>query len=417
MLKGLFKLWWKIRFRDPQDLIVVLGKLAENGSLAVLYHYSIWKELTFIQKIKATFSEEWPPKEFDHSTMAHEVFLDEVFGGRGIVPLLLFDIAQQRETLHTEFNFLTESDLDKARGINASAHMLFRKYKPIHSNPRFDIEIGDDHFFQELLINISSKFPIYNIRYFLHVNVFFAFDEIRRLKIDKDDELIDALYDLLYIQQKISSSLFECVNMMAKIQSDKVNQKNTYLIYEQIKLGKELESIIVMQKATIEKMIALLSLVYSSQANNEVKRNDSRLKKLDQNIPEEWKNSEYYKFLFDHLKREGYADLEELRTKILHWVGDERLQPHYYSKRTSEENLHFNLEIYGEVMKFHHLNTLALISSLALITDKLMSLESEEMFKKRRMETTELFINSIRFDKLKLAIENADKTKDETIDE
>lgn len=403
MLKAISNIAYFIRFRKRPDRIVPLGgELHVGGSMAVLYHETIWNALSWKQKVKAIFSSEWPPKCFNIAPMAKDVYLEEIFGGHSVISELLFDIGRQRETNTTEYKHLTPADLEKAHGLNSTAHLLLQKYKGFDSNPKFYIEFEGEIDLQELLINISSKFPIYNVKYFLHVKVYFAFDEIRRLNISKADDIISALYDLLYLQQKISSSLFEAVGKMAKIHSARSKDKTNVLNYEQIGLGKELESIIVMQKSTIEKIIALLSLAYFEELNNLKKGSDSKVKRLENTIPEFLKASEYFHFLFKHLKRDGYQDLEDLRTKILHWVGEERLQPHSYMKRSLEENDILNLEIYNDVIRFHYLNTLALISCLAMLTDKFMILESPEMRKVRRGETIELLVNSIRFDHLNL---------------
>lgn len=389
-------------FRKRRDTIVPLGQLHEGGSMAMIDHKSIWDSLTRKQKINSIFSKEWPPNDFDFMPLAKETYLEEIFGGNSIISELLFDIGRQRESTITKYEFLTPQDLEKTRGLNSTAHLLLRKYKGIYSNPEFYIEFEDDAELQELLINISSKFPIYNVKYFLHVNVFFAFDEIRRINVPKADEIINALYDLLYSQQKISSSLFEAVNKMSKIHKARSKDKSNILNYEQIELGKELESIIVMQKSTIEKIISLLSVVYFEELKNTKRGSDSKVKRLEDTIPDFLKTSEYFKFLFKHLQRDGYKDLEELRTKILHWVGEERLQPHSYMKRTSEENEHLNLELYNDVIRFHYLNTLGLICCLAMLTDRFMLLESPEMLSLRRKETIDLMVNSIRFDREKI---------------
>lgn len=411
MLRIFSAIVYAIRFRKRQDTIIPLGALHAGGSMAVVYHKTIWDDLSLKQKTSAVFSNVWPPKDYDYSNMAKETYLEEIFGGNSIISELLFDIARQREATITEYTNLTPLDLEKAQGLNSTAHLLFRKYKFVDSNPKFYIEFDDDIDLQELLINISSKFPIYNVKYFLHVNVFFAFDEIRRLNVPKADDIINSLYDLLYSQQKISSSLFESVHKMSKINKARSKDKTNVLNYEQIELGKELESLIVMQKSTIEKIIALLSVVYHEELSNSKRGSDSKVKRLEDTIPDFLKSSEYFKFLFKHLNRDGYKDLEELRTKILHWVGEERLQPHSYMKRTSEENYHLNLELYSDVIRFHYLNTLGLISCLAMLTDKFMLLESPEMLNARRKETIELMVNSIRFDRLKLKLAEDEQNK------
>lgn len=398
---------------ERPDRIVPLGdSLHVGGSMAVIYHDTIWNALSGQQKIKAVFSNTWPPQGFDLFPMAKNIYLEEIFGGHSIISQLLFDIGRQRETNTTEHKYLTQSDIEKIQGLHSTAHLLLQKYKGFDSNPKFYIEFDDELDLQELLINISSKFPIYNVKYFLHVNLYFAFDEIRRLNIVKADEIINALYDLLFSQQKISSSLFEAIQKMSKIKSARTKDKNNVLNYEQISLGKELEAVIVMHKSTIEKIIALLSVAYFEELNNVKRGSDSKLKRLEDTIPDFLKQSEYFNFLFRHLKREGYQDIEDLRTKIIHWVGEERLQPHSYMKRSFEENDLLNLEIYHDVLRFHYLNTLGLISCLAMLTDKFMILESQEMRNVRRQETIELMVNSIRFDKLKLELSKKSDPRD-----
>lgn len=408
MLKTISNIVYWIRFRKRPDRIVPLGdSLHVGGSMAVIYHDTIWNALSWKQKGKAIFSNTWPPKNFNLMRMAKDIYLEEIFGGRSLVSELLFDIGRQRETYTTEYKHLTPLDLEKAQALKSTAHLLLQKYKGVESNPKYYIEFENEIDLQELIINISSKFPIYNVNYFLHINVYFSFDEIRRLNIQKADDIINALYDLLYLQQKISSSLFEAVHKMSKIHSARTNDKTNVLNYEQIELGKELESIIVMQKSTIEKIIALLSIVYFEELNNVKRGSDSKVKRLEDAIPEFLRTSEYFNFLFKHLKRDGYQDLEDLRTKILHWVGEERLQPHSYMKRSFEENDLLNLEIYSDVLRFHYLNTLGMISCLAMLTDKFMLLETPEMRKVRRDETIELMVNSIRFDKLEFNLNNS----------
>lgn len=398
--KTLEKVIYKVRFHNSKNILVPFGEFQENCKIAVLPHLDVWSELTTKQKFTAFFSNAWPPKDFDFKPLAKITFLMEIFGGLGSIPDLLYDIALQRESSILQYKFLTESDREKAISLNSSAQMLLNKYKNFYSNPPYYLELegedGVDPEFLELLVNISSKFPIINLTYFVNVNCLFAFDEIRRVGFESADEAINLIYDILYIQQKISSSLFETVIYMKSVRKDKLDEKN-YLIYDQIRLGKELEIIIINEKATIEKLIGLVSLLYTSKSATTKKGNDSKLKMLEKSIPERWKESEYSKFFFRHSNRDGYLSLEELRTNIVHLAGDERLQPHFFAKKSEEELLLLNIEIFTEVHKYHESNTMAIVSALAMVTDVLMELENKEMWDVRRKESTELMWSSIKY--------------------
>ncbi|NOZ47055.1 MAG: hypothetical protein GXO79_09770, partial [Chlorobi bacterium] len=58
------------------------------------------------------------------------------------------------------------------------------------------------------------KIPVISIQYFVQLHVKFTFNSIRKSKHEHADLIIDYLYDLLFLQQKIASSLHEFLRLL-----------------------------------------------------------------------------------------------------------------------------------------------------------------------------------------------------------
>src|SRR5436189_4500865 len=65
------------------------------------------------------------------------------------------------------------------------------------------------------------KIPIVSIQYFVTIHSTFAFNSIRKSNHQHADAIIDYLYEILYLQQKIASSLHEYLRLIAYTESQK----------------------------------------------------------------------------------------------------------------------------------------------------------------------------------------------------
>jgi hypothetical protein len=134
-----------------------------------------------------------------------------------------------------------------------------------------------------------------------------------------------------------------------------------------------IETTVSYLKSSYEKVMVLLGLVFNITNLDSLKTHKAKIRKIQSSIPNNAKDQEYFKVVFDLISSESLESLNKYRTGILHKRGLASLQPHNYidnQKSTLPIEQLFQ-ELHEELAKC----TLALFGTLGLLTDELVKLD------------------------------------------
>ena len=365
------KLIIKYWFRKDIEFGVLLGSVRQKGSpVAFISLEEIWVQEKFNKKLKSFVSFKWEPSEHLLARISREVFYEQVFGLPSDYNSGLFKINRWHNSRKWETSSLTDKDTEKADSLVVLAVALRNKHNNITS------DFLHLHLFDKvpiictLLHPMVVKVPVTSIQFYIEIHNAFSFNEIRYAEIENSDEIVSYIYELQNLQIKIALSLHE---LIYQIDYNEKNKGNSLLIQAEISAIIEAESIINYLKATIEKIIVILGLIFNLKNLETKKTHKSKLDALDKVIPEEVKELFYYELIKDLIKSESIEELNNFRTGLLHKKGISNLQPHsFIGKEAKDVPLK---QIFSFLMEQHSKNSAVLISTYALLTDKLVELK------------------------------------------
>ncbi|MBX3239534.1 MAG: hypothetical protein KF679_06385 [Chitinophagaceae bacterium] len=358
-------------FKKDDELVIPLGRLLQKGSpFAVVKTEKLWELETFDRKVKSLFSLNWQPSEHLLDKISREVFYEEIFGLPSDYNSELFKINYWHNSREWNLSCLTDDDIKKADSLDVLAVALRNKHRNITSS------YLHLHLFDKipsiciLLHPMVVKIPVTSIQYCVDIHNAFAYNEIRVSEIANTDDLISYIYELQNLQIKTALSLNELIYL---IDYNEKNKGNALLIQAELSAISEAENIVNYLKATIEKIIVTLGLIYNLKNLETKKTHKSKLDALYKVIPEKVKQLFYFELIEELIKSESIEELNNFRTGLLHKKGISNLQPHsFVGQEAKDVPLKQTLSF---LLEQHRRNSSVLISTYALLTDKLVEVK------------------------------------------
>jgi hypothetical protein len=365
------KLLLKYWLRQDAEFGVLLGPVQQKGSpIAFLKSEKIWKQEPFTKKIKSLLFFRWTPTEDLLERVSREVFYEDVFGYPTDYNENLFRINHWHNSRLWDLSSLTTDDEKKADSLVALSVLLKTKHRRLTSN---HLHL---HLFEKapmictLLHPMVVKIPVTSIQYCVEIHNAFAFNEIRISKILHLDDIINYIYELQNLQLKTALSLQELIYL---IDYNEKNKGEALLIQAELSAISEAEIVISYLKASIEKIVVLLGLLFNLKNLETKKTHKDKLTALYKVIPANVKPLYYFELIEELIKSESLEELNSYRTGLLHKKGISKLQPHsFIGKNAKDVPLR---EVFLFLIEQHSKNSAVIISTYALLTDKLVELK------------------------------------------
>lgn len=367
----LSKLLIKYIFKYDEEFCIFLGAVKQKGTPVALFSsQKIWSKEPLAKKIKSLLTLKWIPSDHLIQLATKETFNDTMFGNPSDYNEGLFKINAWHNSQKWNLENLTKEDLLKSDGLNALAVLVNTKHRKLTSNYLHLNLYEKAPSICFLLHPMIIKIPVTSIQYYTNIHSAFAFNEIRQSNIANADDLISYIYDLQNIQQKTAIALHEFIYL---IDYNEKNKGEALLTQAELSAISEAETILTNLKASIEKIIVILGLIFNLKNLETKKTHKSKLDALDKAIPEPVKKLHYYELIADLIKSESIEELNNYRTGLLHKKGISALQPHSYVGQNAQE---IPLkEIFSFLIEQHSKNSAVIICTYALLTDELVKLK------------------------------------------
>lgn len=364
------KILLKYILRIEPEFCIHFGTELQKGSPIIYFSSSkVWEKETLAKKIKSIFSLKYIPTEEILEIAGKETIMESIFGKKEDYAEELYRINFWHNSQKWKFDKLTEFDVKRADAIASLAVLIRTKHREVTSK-YLHLNIAEKSKDICILLHpMVIKTPVVSIQYYLELHCAFTFNEIRKANYQEADDLISYIYELQYIQQKIALTLHEFLYLIDYNEK----QKGTSLL-----LRAELSAIICAEtvfsylKASIEKTIVVIGLIYGIKNLESKKTHKSKLDALENGIPENSKKQFYYQFIMEFIKSENLDELNNFRTGILHKKGISDLQPHNYVGKGAE-SLPLK-KIFEILVEQQSKNTAVLIGTYSLLTDELVKI-------------------------------------------
>jgi hypothetical protein len=351
----------------PPDVTIALGGRPRQHALCIrIETRALWAAEPMSRKARALLRLRWQPSDGLAGTQAIATYRQEIFGGDddlGDHLGRLYDWHLQRDWV---IDALTEADAKRATALASFTVLTRHRYNGLAASSlnlrlgrRSPIVLG-------LIHPLVAKMPVISLRYFLDLDVHYAFDAVRRAEHPRADHIIGFLYELLFLQQKTAIGMLEYAKLLTYADAHK---GSAYLIDAEVDAIMAADALFAYLKASVEKTIALVGAVYGITDVDAKKEHRKRVNALRAGLPPGVEKLPYAEFLFEMVGAEHLGDLNAYRTGLLHKKGIADLQPHNYVGQTAGE-LPLQ-EVFGVLHEQHSKNTALLLVALALLTDDL----------------------------------------------
>ena len=356
-----------------------IGPIIQSGSIFVTVPAEeIWIKESLKTKIISIVTLKW---NYTHSIVEEqmqEISLRDIFGYDIDFGPELYNLMIVHNSYEWNFDFLSESDRSKSKALQAFSGLTKQLLKtgPVSniSNCKMWYTVP---FLCQLTYPMIIKIPVVTLRYYLEIHADYAFNSIRKANHPQADSLIDYLYEILYIQQKTAIALQEFFRLTVYTEN---NKKQALMIAAEALSVMHADLIFTYLKASIEKIVVMLGLVFDNDKLDSKKTHKAKLESLYRSIPDRVKELEYFQFIKDFISSDLLSSLNNYRLGILHKRGISDLQPHNYIG--IEPQLLPLYKIYQVMQEQHMRNTSILLASLAILTDELVRIDpiSEDLF-------------------------------------
>ena len=355
-------------FKSEEDFQVTIGDKVQIGSIFTKVEtLLLWKNETFFKKAFAIIKMKWEPDKNKMRGIAKKYFMEELFGEKGDYGEKLFELMSWHNSQKWDLSSLTFVDLDKAKALEGMAilsdlRFCKKSYKSLvlnmcNRNPLICL----------LTYPMIIKIPVVSMRTYLQLHYAFCFNSIRRSKHPFSDDLVDYLYEIMFLQHKIANALHEIVNLIVYTREKK---NGSLLINAEVDAIREIDTAITNLKATIEKAVVFIGFIYGINNLDVKKEHQKRIKALVEKIPKKASRNFYWENIYEFLKSENLIKLNNFRTGLLHKKGIASLQPHNY---LGNNDSHIMLsKMYDFLYEQHAKNTTMLIGMSSLLTDELV---------------------------------------------
>lgn len=371
----LSKFLLKYIFRIEPEFSLLFGTELQEGS-PIIYVSSlrVWKKESFKKKLKSILSAKYSPTEELLEKAGKEIAMETIFGSKENYGEELYKINLWHNSKRWNLDKLTDFDLKRAKALESMTILIRTRHRSMTSN-YLHLEIAEKSKPICILLHpMVIKMPVTSIKYYLDLHCAFAFNEIRKSNYSNADDLISYIYELQYIQQKIALTLHEFLYL---IDYNEKQKRGSLLIKAELSAIIGAENIFSYLKASIEKTMVVIGLIYGIKNLESKKTHKAKLEALDRGIPENAKKQFYYSFLMEFIKSENLDELNNFRTGILHKKGIADLQPHNYVGQDAQ-SLPLK-KIFQILVEQQSKNTAVLICAYSLLTDELVKINHPEI--------------------------------------
>lgn len=364
----------KIVFKLDDEIVVMLGTTTQPGSLFVpIKTRQLWERESISTKLKAIFSLSWQPTEDLLRIASKSIFMDDMFGVPEDYGEDLFRLIKWHNSREWNLKELTEQDNRKADAIESMTILTRIRYEQTSGILHLKL-FERAPFICFLTVPMIVKIPVVSMQYFINIHSHFAFNSIRKAKHPQADNLIDYIYEVLYLQQKTAIAIHE---FLLRLDYAQKNKNESLLVNAEINAIMYADLIFSYLKACIEKTMVIVALTHGITNLDSKKTHQSKLTALKEGLPKKLFDLDYFQFMFNFFSSENLDELNNYRSGILHKKGIADLQPHNYVDKKADSLPLRN--ILNVILEQHSKNAATLIGALAILTDKLVELDRPDI--------------------------------------
>ena len=250
----------KYIFRIDDEIVVFMGTKTQKGSMIVpVQTTQLWQRESLSKKLSSLLRLKYNPTEKLIRIAAQTILMNDVFGFEDDdYGKKLFNLMTWHNSREWNLNELTLKDIEKADAIESMTILTRLRYE--ETSDLLHLRLFKVVPFMCILIHpMIVKIPVVSIQYFLNIHTHYAFNSIRKAKHPESDNLIDYLYEVLYLQQKTSIAIHE---FLKRVDYADKNKNEALMINAEINAIMNADQIFSYLKATIEKIIVVVGLIY-----------------------------------------------------------------------------------------------------------------------------------------------------------
>ena len=364
---------------DRDSIIVPVGipasgELNPGTPMVTIRLKEIFHNQTLLHKMHSLLSEVKVTEE-EIKSLSYTYFINEIFGDVEDFGVHLFLVNHMRLSEDTFIkDFLTEGDQKRAEAISTFSFVTARQIQEHYIYPPLNLQMAKDDFaYCSLTIPMTTMVLVHSIRFHIELNCFYTFAAIRRSPHPYKDDLISFLYEISNLQLKTSLSIFEFHKKCAESQKLRKVEKANFAYNDDLFSIMDSDKIVSYLKATIEKIIAFIGIIFGIEGIDNKKRHVQRVNLLNEKLKERTKNTPYGILLLEYIKSENLEELNNYRTGILHKKGSSKMQPHSYIGIDNFDEL--PLRDLLDFFKHHHfMNSKVYLGALAMLADEVMDI-------------------------------------------
>ncbi|MFC5282022.1 hypothetical protein [Pedobacter alpinus] len=355
-------------FNLGKDYLVPFGPNNQLGSIMISVPVlPLWSRLSNREKIKAILKSKWLPENEVVLQMAEEIIIRDIFGTKEDFGDILYKINLLNNHRVWNFDKLSLKDKEKIKALQGLRIASGIKHRDVTSDYLRLKLLSYEPLICTLTIPMIFHIPVISIRFYLELQENYIFNSIRLSGHPLADDIIDYLYETESIQIKVAMSFHNLIILIDEIKNSK---KDSQLLLEEIDAMSICDGIVNYLKASIEKTMILLALIFEIKGLGDLRTHSQKLNKLEKGLPEKAKNQFYFEFLWQQIQSVRLEQLNNIRSGINHKKGNSKLQVHSFVGKTMEDGPF--LVMFQDLMEQHRKNTLILLATLALMADDLM---------------------------------------------
>jgi hypothetical protein len=361
----------KYLFRHDSEYTVFFGSELQSGTITANFRSSeVWRKETLKKKLRSIFALKYEPSKNLIRLSAKATLIESVFGNESNYGETLLRVNEWHNSRKWELHHLSEFDNSRAKSVSHLSILVRTRHREVTSR-YLELNIADKSLQICVLIHpMVVKVPVISILHYIDIHCAFTFNEIRKAGFKNADVIIGYIYEIQYIQQKIALSLHELLYL---IDYNEKHKNDALLLKAEMSAIMTAETIFSYLKASIEKTIALLGLIFDIKDLDSRKNHGSKISYLEGKLPQRVKEQFYYDIIMEFFRSENISELNNYRTGILHKRGIADLQPHNYVAINSKE---IPLKkIFDILIDQHSKNSAALLCTYAILTDELVKID------------------------------------------
>jgi len=358
-------------FKLTDDFTIPLGSQLQRGSIFVVAKAkNMWQSESLSKKVKSILRRNYDPSKHLIEDAAKSVLIADIFGGVEDFGDRMLKLMAWHGSRKWVFENLTNEDQAKAEAGNGMTILARTRFINLHYS-HLNLNLWEYYpLIAMLVVPMVVKIPLQAIRYYPDIHYEFAFNSIRKSKHPQAEALVNYLYEISNLQKKIIISLHEFIRLVAYAIE---NKKEAILINAEVDAIQQAENILSYLKASIEKAIVFIGLIYDIPNLDNKKHHAQKISALLRELPPKVKEQYYWQAIEEFISTENLKVLNDYRNGVLHKMGVANLQPHSYVGKAYDQTP-FKI-IFEFLHEQHTRNTIVFIGSLALLTDKLMILD------------------------------------------